>query len=150
MALIIVALQDLLLGEKLSLGILSGLGMILMFIGVALHVWTGKLLGWKALVGYSELKLQSGPQKLVKEGPFSVMRHPTYFAHTLMFLGVFLMTGFMGTGFLVLTDFVISYFVIIPLEERELLTRFGGEYRRYKESVPKFLPRIRPKASEAI
>ncbi len=93
-------------------------------------------------MGFREFKSQNSSQKLIREGPFSIMRHPTYFAHTLMFLGVFLMTGFLGTGILVLIDLLTAYFVIIPLEEKELLTRFGEEYRRYMENVPKFLPQV--------
>jgi len=68
------------------------------------------------------------------------MRHPTYFAHTLMFAGIFLMTGYTGTGVLALLDFLSSYFVITKLEEKELLDRFGNDYRKYRKRVPKFFP----------
>lgn len=141
-ALLIVSIQDLLLGTSLELGELYWSSFIFMSAGVLLHIWTGKLLGLRGLMGFREFKAQNGSQKLIREGPFSVVRHPTYFAHTLMFLGVFLMTGFLGTGILVLIDLLTVYFVIIPLEEKELLTRFGEEYRRYMENVPKFLPQV--------
>jgi len=141
-ALAIIVFQDFLLGMKLRLGILSWLGWAVMLMGVILHTWTGKLLGWKALIGYSELKPTMVRQELVTKGPFSVIRHPTYSAHTLMFVGIFFMTGFLATGLLAILDLVTSYFLIIPLEERELLSRFGEDYSNYKQSVPKFFPRI--------
>ncbi len=139
---VVIELQDLLLGPELDLGALSWFGLISMLVGMGLHTWTGWLLGLKGLMGYPEIKPRSVSQKLVTTGPFSVARHPTYLAHTLMFVGVFLMTGFLGTGLLALIDFMTSYFIIIPLEERELEARFGNEYRRYRQGVPKFIPRF--------
>lgn len=50
------------------------------------------------------------------------------------------MTGYTGTGVLALLDFLSSYFVITKLEEKELLDRFGNDYRKYRKRVPKFFP----------
>ncbi len=136
-----VIFRSFLLGDRLDLGVLSWLGMLVLISGLALNVWTGRELSLKALVGYPELKLSQG-QRVVSTGPFSVMRHPTYLAHILILAGVFLITGYTGTGFLALFDILISYCVIIPLEERELEARFGDGYREYKRRVPKFLPRL--------
>lgn len=137
---IVITFQGFLLGQELALGLLLVLGASLFVLGLSLNAWTAKLLGWKSLIAYSELKPQTGPRKPVKVGPFSLVRHPTYLAHTLIFVGIFLMTGFAGTGVLALIDFLSSYFLIIPLEERELAGRFGGDYRRYQKCVPKFFP----------
>ncbi len=136
----VILFQEVLLGVELNLGGLVLLGTLFLTFGIALHAWTGKLLGWKTLVGYSELRPRTGPTNAITSGPFSVVRHPTYLAHTLILVGVFLMTGFVGTGFLAVLDFGISYFLIIPLEERELIIRFGADYRRYQHRVPKLLP----------
>lgn len=139
-AFITVTFRNFLLGGQLDFSFVSWLGAFLLALGLALNYWTGRLLGLKSLVGYSELKPSESPRKLVTVGPFSFIRHPTYLAHTLIFVGVFLTTGYTGTGVLALVDFLTSYFVIIPLEERELANRFDGDYRRYKKRVPKFLP----------
>ena len=41
--------------------------------------------------------------------------------------------------------FLAINFVYIPLlEEPQLERRFGHEYRRYREHVPRLLPRLRP------
>ncbi len=140
-AVLAVIFRNFLLGHRLDFGILSWLGVFPLILGLALNVWTGKKLSLKALVGYPELKL-SEAQRLVSTGPFSVIRHPTYLAHILMLAGIFLITGYTGTGFLTLFDIFTSYGVIIPLEERELEARFGDDYREYKRRVPKFLPRL--------
>lgn len=137
---IVIIWQGLLLGQELNLGLLVVLGALLFVLGVSLNAWTAKLLGWKSLVAYSELRPQAERRKPVAVGPFSVVRHPTYLAHTLIFVGIFLMTGFTGIGVLALIDFLTSYFLIIPLEERELTARFREDYRHYQKRVPKFLP----------
>jgi protein-S-isoprenylcysteine O-methyltransferase Ste14 len=80
--------------------------------------------------------------KLVTEGPFSVVRHPTYFAHTLIFSGIFLITGVGAVGIITLLDFLVVFVLIIPLEEKELLNRFGKDYNLYRERVPKYFPRV--------
>ncbi len=136
-----VIFRNLLLGEKLDFGILSWLGVIPLISGLVLNIWTGRQMSLRVLVGYTELKPNEG-QRLVTTGPFSVMRHPTYLAHILILVGIFLITGYAGTGFLALFDILISDSVIIPLEERELQVRFGDDYREYKRRVPKFLPRL--------
>lgn len=136
----VVFFQDFFLGRELELGALSWAGGVLVLLGIALLSWIVKHLGWRGLIAYSELKPQIASQKLITTGPFSVVRHPTYLAHTLLFVGIFLMTGFVGNGLLALIDFITTYFVITPMEERELSVRFGDEYRRYKQEVPRFLP----------
>jgi protein-S-isoprenylcysteine O-methyltransferase Ste14 len=136
-----VVFRNFLLSDRLDFGVLSWLGVLVLISGLALNVWTGKQMSLKSLVGYPELKL-SEKQRLVATGPFSVIRHPTYLAHILMLAGVFLITGYTGTGFLALFDLFISDSVIIPLEERELEARFGDEYREYKRRVGKLLPRL--------
>jgi len=60
----------------------------------------------------------------------------------LLWLGFFLLTGFISLGLLALLDFLLTYFFIIPLEEKELVQRFEQEYIDYKKRVPKFFPRL--------
>ena len=120
---------------------LNIIGILLFVIGTLLHIWTGLLLGLWGLVGLPEISTLI-KSRLVKEGPFSVVRHPTYLAHTLMFSGIFLMTEVLMVFILTLLDFILINFLIIPLEERELSIRFGEEYRLYIKNVPQFFPRL--------
>lgn len=143
-AYIVVEYQSLLLGKMLMVPeILQFAGWLSLAAGILLHLWTAKLLGIKATLGYAEIRPEPEVKyDLITSGPFSVMRHPSYLAHTLIFLGVFLITGFLGTGVLVVIDFLISYFVITRLEENELEKRFGEKYREYRKRVPGFFPRL--------
>jgi len=130
-----------LLQFKITLPFLSLLiGCVLLLSGTLLHVWTARLLGLWGIIGVPELSGRvEGP--IVAKGPFSIVRHPTYLAHTLMFSGVFLITGVLAVGIIAVLDCIVVNSVIIPLEERELAGRFGEEYASYKKNVPsKFFP----------
>jgi protein-S-isoprenylcysteine O-methyltransferase Ste14 len=132
--------KALLLSWKIDIPLgLHALGLILSVLGTALHVWTGKLLGLWGLIGLPEISKRIGGN-LVTKGPFSIVRHPTYLAHTLLFSGVFLITGAVAIGIITFIDFLLVYVLIIPLEEKELSKRFGNDYNLYKRKVPKFLP----------
>lgn len=120
------------------------LGVLTVFAGVALHSWTAKLLGIKATIGYTEIKpdAQSKEQGLIVSGPFSVVRHPSYWAHTSIITGIFLITGIIAVGIIAIIDSGITYFITTELEDKELIARFGNQYREYQRQVPKFFPKL--------
>jgi protein-S-isoprenylcysteine O-methyltransferase Ste14 len=119
-------------------------GLVILTGGAMLQIWTGRLLTLLGLMGLPEVSRETAG-RLVTEGAFSFVRHPTYLAHTLMFGGVFLLSGVIAVGAVTLLDLSIVNAVIIPLEEKELLGRFGEEYAKYKKSVPGYFPRMRKK-----
>lgn len=111
---------------------LVGAGLFLF--GIILHIWTAKLLSLWGIIGVPEI-LPKKEINLIVSGPFSKVRHPTYLAHTMIFLGVFLLTEFVAVGILTLFDFVMVHTFVIPFEEMELLSRFGKVYEEYKNKV---------------
>jgi protein-S-isoprenylcysteine O-methyltransferase Ste14 len=114
-------------------------GALLLVSGIALQAWTVLLLTLPGILGMPEVTSREGT--MVTEGPFSVVRHPTYLSHTQMYLGVFLLTGVVPVGVVAVIDAVVVNAVIIPLEEQELSTRFGASYEEYRKKVPsRFLP----------
>jgi len=139
-------LRDQLLSVELALSTpFLVFGVFLISAAIALHAWTAKLIGLKATIGYTELKPneQTKKQALVTSGPFSVVRHPSYWAHTAIIVGFFLITGVVAIGIITLIDLTITYFVTTTLEDRELVDRFGDQYREYQKRVPKFFPKLR-------
>lgn len=130
----------LLLKFKIDLPVVLNLiGIILLASGTILHIWTARLLGLWGLIGLPEISSKK-TGRLVTEGPFSVVRHPTYLAHTLMFSGVFLITEVISAGIVTLLDFILINVLIIPLEDKELSARFEDGYELYKKKVPRFFP----------
>jgi protein-S-isoprenylcysteine O-methyltransferase Ste14 len=133
--------RDLLLYYKLNFpGIIRGTGIFLLIAGSGMHLWTAKLLDFWGLIGLPEV-YEKMKGRLVATGAFSVVRHPTYLAHTIMFTGVFLASGVISVGIVTCVDFLVINLFVIPLEEKELLGRFGEEYRDYMKKVPKLIPR---------
>jgi protein-S-isoprenylcysteine O-methyltransferase Ste14 len=122
-------------------------GILFVFAGTLLQLWTLKVLTARVITGVPELR-NGAETQLVTTGPFSRVRHPTYLSHTLFFTGIFLSTGIVATGFVALIDFYVAILVIIPMEENELLRRFGDEYRYYMVCIPRFIPRIRGRATK--
>lgn len=114
-------------------------GIALLVLGTLLHIWTGRILGLWGLIGLPEVSRRV-KGRLVTGGPFSIIRHPTYLAHTLIFSGVFLITEVIAVAIITFLDLLLIHLLIIPLEEKELLNRFGEEYKTYKGRVPRFFP----------
>lgn len=114
-------------------------GVALLFLGTALQVWTGRLLSLKGLMGMPEVSA-SVESRFVTAGPYRIVRHPTYLSHTLMFSGLFFMSGVMAMGLVTLLDLLLITLVVIPLEDRELSARFGPAYDEYRRKVPGIFP----------
>lgn len=141
LSIVLYSFKALLLEYRIELPLaLNIIGWLLFCSGALLHIWTGLLLNIWGLIGVPEIS-DKFKSKMVTNGPFSIVRHPTYLAHTMIFGGVFLLSGVITSGFVAILDFLIAYSIIIPLEEKELLYRFGDKYREYSRRVPRFFPK---------
>lgn len=90
--------------------------------------------------GYKE-EGSLGGGRLVRGGPYAVIRNPMYF-------GTFMIgTGFVVTllewwaWFIFIGVFLLIYIPQVKKEEAVLRGRFGAEYASYCGSVPKYFPR---------
>jgi len=121
------------------------IGIVVAAAGELLRIWA---------VGYSGVTTRANvvtaPQ-LVTAGPYSRMRNPLYVGNAIIALGFW--TAFSGrvplwvaaaTLLCVIVLIGGVYAVIVPLEERYLEQQFGGEYRRYREQVPRIVPATKP------
>ncbi len=93
------------------------------------------------VVGRSELEPATHEQRLNTQGIRSRLRHPLYFGHLLHLTGWTLGTGLVVLWIL-LPFAIITGALMVRAEERELLARFGEQYREYQRKVPMFLPRL--------
>ena len=53
-----------------------------------------------------------------------------------------LLVNYLGLYILVMSVIPLGYLVLV-LEERELVDRFGDAYREYQRDVPRLIPRLR-------
>ena len=80
--------------------------------------------------GYG-LPLKYKPTKrLVKDGMYSVCRHPLYLGFSLYFLGLFLL-NVSSMGLVIYLIYLGVLALIVIKEERELRNRFGKDYDKY-------------------
>jgi len=95
------------------------------------------------LGGLPELRPGFHPQKLATSGIRAHVRHPVYLGHLCEMLAWSLFSGLAVCW--ALTAFaIVTGTVMIRMEDKELESRFGVEYRRYRSTVPAVLPTLRP------
>jgi protein-S-isoprenylcysteine O-methyltransferase Ste14 len=116
-------------------------GTALIAAGVGLFVATVRLF---ATLGRGTLAPWDPPARLVVAGPYRYLRHPMISGVALVLAGEALVFG--ATGIAVeLAAFVAINAVYLPLvEEPALMRRFGADYERFAEHVPRWLPRLTP------
>jgi protein-S-isoprenylcysteine O-methyltransferase Ste14 len=109
--------------------------------GVMLYKLSHHQFSLAQLGGLSEI-LGGHQQRLATTGVRAHVRHPVYLGHLCHMLA-----WSVGTGLAVcwaLTAFaILTGAIMIGMEDKELETRFGEEYRRYRSAVPAVLPKAR-------
>jgi hypothetical protein len=80
-------------------------------------------------------------ERLVTSGPYARCRHPLYALSLLGGLGVGLASRSVVILAITLALQALLHLRALRIEERNLLTRHGEAFRRYREEVPKLLPR---------
>ena len=105
-------------------------GILLTFIGFGFSTWARLHLGknWSSMV---EVKVG---HRLVRTGPYRMVRNPMYTGFIISFVGAAVAFG-QVLGFVVLGIMIISIWGKIKAEETILLEKFGEEYRQYKKDV---------------
>ncbi len=101
-------------------------------------------IGWSFLlfvrVGLGTPNPLVPPRVLVTTGPFAWTRNPIILSHALASLGVALLVASPAAVVLVLLLGIPVQF-IVRSEERSLEARYGDAYRRYREDVPRWVPK---------
>jgi len=93
------------------------------------------------LLGLPEVSPPAAGGTLVTGGIYSHLRHPRYLQVMLGLAAFALFTNYLALYALLAVCLPLIYLVVL-FEERELRHRFGEEYERYCQQVPRFLPRI--------
>lgn len=91
--------------------------------------------GGHKLSGEAELRPEEHAQDLVSSGLHARMRHPIYFAHLCNLAGWTVGSGLVVCVVLLGINVLVTFPLMIWMEERELDRRFGQSYRDYKARV---------------
>lgn len=70
-------------------------------------------------------------ESLVIQGPYKYTRNPKYFGVILWWVGLWLALDYTPLLVSAVFIFLFFYFVVIPLEEKELRELFGEQYEEY-------------------
>jgi len=112
------------------------LGLALMLAGAALRIWTIRLLGkWFTF----DVATQEG-QTICKDGPYKLIRHPSYTAGLISIAGVALALGSWLSVLVAVGVASVGYAYRVFVEERVLCARLGDPYRAYMARTSRFIP----------
>jgi protein-S-isoprenylcysteine O-methyltransferase Ste14 len=121
--------------------LLVGISGVLFAAGMTVQALAHRQLSAATFVGVPELRPSGKEGRLLQEGIYGRIRHPRYLAVMLGTVAMALFTNYLAAYVLAAIAFPWLYLIIV-LEERELLDRFGEEYGSYQQRVPRLIPRL--------
>ncbi len=77
---------------------------------------------------------------LVQDGPYKLIRHPSYSGVLVLIVGIGLMIGNGLSLFLLTTSVLAGILYRIRVEEQELLRHFGEAYADYRQRTKRLVP----------
>ncbi len=119
-------------------------GVVMMGVAAGADAYCKRQLKPAILVGVPELRPGSDPGRLLQTGAYAWVRHPRYLAGGLIALSIAMLANYLATWILAAACVPVLYLVTV-LEERELVDRFGDDYRAYQQRVPRIIPHSLPR-----
>lgn len=119
------------------------LGTLLYFPGLALWLWGWRTLGemFNVSSGFGVQFAKRVDQRLIRHGPFAVVRHPMYLGLLIAAFGGIMVYQTWTTVFVALN--FLGLVVRARREEQTLAAEFGEQWEAYCRSVPAWIPRFR-------
>jgi protein-S-isoprenylcysteine O-methyltransferase Ste14 len=122
---------------------LRTLGVIVLVSASALGVWAAAAMSTKG--GGTPLPAAMA-NRLVIAGPYRFVRNPMAMAGIVQGAAVgLILSSWLVVAYAIAGSLVWNW-VVRPLEESDLESRFGADYRRYRAAVRCWVPRLRPVA----
>jgi len=128
--------KALIFGRLYQSPIVEWFGLGITIAGLAFSVWARVHLGkyWSGVITLKE------GHRLIRTGPYGMVRHPIYTGLILAAIGSAIANG-SGDALLSLIPIVAGLGIKIVREERLLAGQFGEEYAQYRRQVPALVPR---------
>ena len=121
--------------------VLIGVATMLYGFSAWIEIQCRRHLKLRILVGVPELSPYPAQRgSLITEGIYGRVRHPRYVSISIGMFAIALFTNYFITYVVTVVSWVALYLIVV-LEERELRERFGEDYQRYSERVPRFVPK---------
>jgi protein-S-isoprenylcysteine O-methyltransferase Ste14 len=98
---------------------------------------------WRTLGEYFTGDVRARPdQRVISSGPYRWVRHPSYTAGMVMFIGIGLALGSWASFALLTIATIATYSYRVAVEERALLETIGEPYGSYMKERKRFIPYI--------
>lgn len=114
------------------------LGLVMIFVGIVSRILVIRSLGKYFTVDVTIRK----DHKIKKDGIYNILRHPSYSASLLTFLGLgFYLNNWISLIIAFIPPF-LAFLYRIKIEEKALIEQFGQDYIDYKRQTKKLIPFI--------
>lgn len=114
----------------------TAIGILMMVTGLLFRAWAVKTLG----AFFTPTVQIKDEHKLITQGPYSIVRHPSYTGAFLSIIGsAVILESWIGFAIACLA-MTIAYYVRITIEENELSAHFGSSYQNYKHTTKRIIP----------
>jgi protein-S-isoprenylcysteine O-methyltransferase Ste14 len=138
---VLIAYRDVLMRGNLDTSyVFTGLAVVLLIVSGAMRYYQNLVLPNTTLLGIPELDPPGYESRLVVEGLYARIRHPRYVQLGVAFLAYALFANYVAC-YVAVGLALAGVRVVVAFEERELVARFGDDYRRYMQTTPRFVPR---------
>jgi protein-S-isoprenylcysteine O-methyltransferase Ste14 len=117
--------------------VVAALGVVVTWLGLALHAWAR----WTLARGWSPIVSPPAEAPLVEAGPYAHLRHPLYAAILLAGAGTLVAHPSRAT-LSAMIGFAVGIALKRRAEDRALERRFGERWRAYAARVPALVPRL--------
>jgi protein-S-isoprenylcysteine O-methyltransferase Ste14 len=111
-------------------------GIFLMLLGVLVRQWAIAVLGRFFSPNVQILE----DHRVVDNGPYRLIRHPSYTGILITLIGISLAVQSLGALLVLMTVFVVAFGYRIRVEEKALLTALGDNYANYMKRTKRIIP----------
>lgn len=118
--------------ETVSLPLSWGIGLALLFAGMALRIWAQSYI-------HHRLKM---PLALTTSGPYQLVRNPLYIGNILICTSAMFFAKLPSVAPFVFVWCFAVYSIVVRYEESWLAELYGAPAKRYLQEVPRWFPRL--------
>ncbi|HKW18238.1 MAG TPA: isoprenylcysteine carboxylmethyltransferase family protein [Terriglobales bacterium] len=113
-------------------------GLVLTGAGIAFAIWARFYIGqnWSSAV---QVKVD---HELIRNGPYSLVRHPIYSGILLALVGTAFAEG-RAVGFIALAFYGLGFWIKSRMEEELMRKTFGNQYLEYSRTTGALVPKLR-------
>lgn len=114
------------------------IGVGAMVIGLLLRIWSMRTLG----AYYTRTLRKVEDQRVVREGPYRILRHPGYLSALMVWVGSGLARADWALAMAIAVLLLAAYIYRIHAEEAMLRAAFGAEYETYSRKTWRLIPLV--------